>query len=292
MTVAVTGATGLIGSALVPALEASGRRVLRFVRRPAKDESEITWTPGARLLDERRLAGVDVIVNLAGETIGKRWTTARRRAIRESRVQGTETIGAAVARSGKRITLINASAVGFYGDRGDAVLDEKSPNGRGYLAEVCRDWEAAAKRIAANGSRVVMMRNGVVLSSKGGALPEMLRPFKLGVGGRIGNGKQYLSWIDLDDVVRAIIWVIDHPELKGPVNAVSPNPVTNEEFTRVVSEILQKPAMVPVPAFALKLMFGEMASETILASQRAIPTVLQQSGFEFMKPELRDSLSS
>ncbi|MEO5568148.1 MAG: TIGR01777 family oxidoreductase [Gemmatimonadaceae bacterium] len=290
-TVAVTGTSGLIGSALVSALEESGRRVLRLVRRPPKSENEITWTPAARLLDERKLAGVDMVVNLAGETIGQRWSTTRRRLIRESRVRGTETIVGAIARSGRSTTLINASAVGYYGSRGAEILDEKSTNGRGYLAEVCRDWEDATKPIAPR-SRVVMLRNGVVLSSKGGVLPEMLRPFQLGLGGKIGDGKQYLSWIDLDDMVRAIIWTIDHPQIRGPVNVVSPNPITNREFTHVVSDVLKKPAIVPVPALALKLMFGEMASQTILASQRVMPEVLTASGFEYARSDIRASLAS
>ncbi|HET9424212.1 MAG TPA: TIGR01777 family oxidoreductase [Gemmatimonadaceae bacterium] len=289
-TVAITGASGLIGSALIPALVETGRRVIRIVRGPAASDDEITWNPAARLLDERRLARVDVVVNLAGETIGRRWTDARRRAIRESRVRGTETIVGAITRGRHAVTLINASAVGFYGDRGDEVLDEKSPSGRGYLAEVCREWESAALPAASAGGRVVILRNGVALAAKGGALPEMLRPFKLGVGGRIGNGRQWLAWIDLEDMVRAIIWVMDHPTISGPVNVVAPNPVTNAVFTRAAAEVLHKPALVPVPALALKLMFGEMASETLLASQRAIPSVLTASGFEFLHPEVRSSL--
>jgi uncharacterized protein (TIGR01777 family) len=289
-TVAITGSSGLIGSALSTALEASGHRVMHMVRRKATDDREITWNPGARLLDERTLQHVDVIVNLAGETIGKRWTSARRRAIRESRVRGTETITGAIVRSRLPITLINASAVGYYGDRGDEVLDERSANGRGYLAEVCRDWEAAARAASAAGSRIVTMRSGVVLSPKGGALPEMLRPFKLGVGGRIGDGSQWLSWIDLGDMVRAIKFVIERSEIRGPVNIVSPNPVTNREFTTTVSDVLKKPAMVSVPGFALKMMFGEMAGETILASQRAIPSVLQNGGFVFDYPTIREAL--
>jgi len=289
-TVAITGSSGLIGSALTTTLEASGHRVVRMVRRKATDDGEITWNPAARLLDERTLQHVDVIVNLAGETIGKRWTSARRRAIRESRVRGTETITGAILRSRLPITLINASAVGYYGSRGDEVLDEHSSNGRGYLAEVCRDWEAAAKTASPAGSRIVMMRSGVVLSEKGGALPEMLRPFKLGVGGKIGDGSQWLSWIDLGDMVRAIKFVIERPEIRGPVNMVSPNPVTNREFTSTVSGVLQKPAMMSVPGFALQLMFGEMAKETILASQRAIPSVLLNAGFLFDFPTLREVL--
>jgi uncharacterized protein (TIGR01777 family) len=289
-TVAITGSSGLIGSALATALEASGHRVLRMVRRKANGDREISWNPAARLLDERTLQNVDVVVNLAGETIGRRWTSARRRAIRESRVRGTETITGAILRSRRPITLVNASAVGYYGSRGDEVLDERSTNGRGYLAEVCRDWEGAAKTASAAGSRIVTLRNGIVLSQKGGALPEMLRPFRLGVGGRIGDGSQWLSWIDLSDMVRAIEFVIARPEIRGPVNMVSPNPVTNREFTATVSEVLKKPAVMPVPGFALKMIFGEMAGQTILASQRAIPSVLLKAGFIFDFPEIRDSL--
>jgi uncharacterized protein (TIGR01777 family) len=291
-TVAITGSTGLIGSALARALEVGGYEIRRLVRHAPASGYEIQWTPSARLLDERRLANVDVIVNLAGETIGKRWTTARRRAIRESRVRGTETITTAILKSGRPITLINASAVGYYGSRGDELLDEKSSNGRGYLAEVCRDWEAAASTAAPGGSRIVMMRSGVVLSDNGGALPEMLRPFKLGVGGRVGSGNQWLSWISLDDMVRAIQFLIEREDIRGPVNVLSPNPVTNSEFTATASDVLKKPALVPVPAFALKLMFGEMADETLLASQRARPSVLTSHGFEFARPTLKAALSS
>jgi uncharacterized protein (TIGR01777 family) len=189
------------------------------------------------------------------------------------------------------ITLINGSAVGYYGDRGDEMLDETSANGRGYLAEVCRDWEAAARSAAGAGSRVVMMRSGIVLSPNGGALQEMLRPFRFGVGGKIGTGRQWLSWIDIDDMTRAIVWLLDHETMSGPVNVLAPNPVTIAEFTRVASDVLKKPALVPVPAVALKLLFGEMASQTLLASQRAIPTVLEASGFEFARPDIRASIA-
>lgn len=289
-TVAITGSSGLIGGALARSLEADGCSVRRVVRHAPRRPGEVQWTPSARLLDERRLNDVDVIVNLAGETIGKRWTSSRRRAIRESRVRGTETVVGAVLRMRRPVTLINASAVGYYGSRGDEVLTEKSANGRGYLAEVCRDWESAARGASASGSRIVMLRSGVVLSRDGGALPQMLRPFTLGVGGRVGSGKQWLSWIDLEDMVRAIRFLIDRADIAGPVNVMSPNPVTNREFTSVASSVLGKPAMVPVPAIAMKLVFGEMASQTLLASQRAIPAVLAGAGFTFLKPELRGSL--
>jgi uncharacterized protein len=290
--VAISGSSGLIGSALVKALQEAGHRVHRLVRHPPAMKDDIQWTPAARLLDERRLLDVDVVVNLAGETIGKRWTTTRRRAIRESRVRATETIAGAILRSRRPIGLINASAVGYYGSRGDSVLDENSPNGRGYLAEICRDWETAALAARTAASRVVMMRSGVVLSNKGGALPEMLRPFKLGVGGRIGDGRQWLSWIDLDDMVRAVQFLIGRNDISGPVNVVSPNPVSNREFTKTVSEVIKKPALFPVPAVALKMIFGEMAKETILGSQRATPARLTASGFTFNRPTLRESLSA
>lgn len=289
--VAISGSSGLIGSSLLMALQDAGHRVRRLVRHAPALADDIQWTPPARLLDERRLVDVDVIVNLAGDTIGKRWTKTRRRSIRDSRIRGTETIAGAILRGKRPITLINASAVGYYGNRGDEVLNEKSANGRGYLAEICRDWEAAARGASAAGSRIVIVRNGIVLAKRGGALPQMLRPFKLGVGGRIGDGTQWLSWIDIGDMVRAIQFVIEHTEITGPVNAVAPNPVTNRQFTQIAAEIVKKPALFPVPAVALKLMFGEMASETILASQRAIPEVLEASGFTFNCPTLRETLS-
>jgi uncharacterized protein (TIGR01777 family) len=292
MTVAITGSSGLIGSALAASLERDGHVVRRIVRGQPRGAGDIQWTPAARLLDERRLAEVDVVVNLAGETIGKRWSPARRRAIRESRVRGTETVAGAIARSGRAVTLINGSAVGYYGSRGDEVLSENSSNGRGYLAEICRDWEAATREAVTRGSRVIMLRSGVVLSEKGGALPHMLRPFKLGAGGRVGDGRQWLSWIDLDDMVGAIRFLIDHPEVRGPVNVVAPNPVTNREFTAAASDVLHKPALFPVPEIALKLMFGEMAGETLLASQRAIPGVLAGAGFQFKRPTIRESLAA
>jgi uncharacterized protein (TIGR01777 family) len=288
--VAVSGSSGLVGSALVRALRDAGHYVRCLVRHAPRNAEEIQWTPSARLLDERRLVTVDVIVNLAGETIGRRWTRTRRRDIRDSRIRATETIAGAILRSRRPIALINASAVGYYGSRGDLELNEQSTNGRGYLAEICRDWEATARTVAPSGSRIVMLRTGVVLSRDGGALPRMLLPFRFGVGGRIGNGRHWLSWIDLDDMVRGIRFLIEHPEIRGPVNMVAPNPVTNREFTATVSEVMKKPALFPVPAFVLKAIFGEMAKETILGSQRAVPSVLVGAGFEFNKPTIRESL--
>lgn len=246
----------------------------------------------AHLFDERQLADVDVVVNLAGETIGRRWTTARRRRIRDSRVAGTDAIVNAIGKTSTRtMTLINASAVGFYGNRGADPLDEKAPAGRGFLAEICRQWEASAKVATRYGARVVMMRTGVVLSPKGGALLAMLTPFRLCVGGRLGNGRQWMSWITLDDLVRGISWLIDHPEITGPVNMTAPNPVTNADFTRALGNALHRPTIIPVPSIALELIFGEMAEETLLASQRAVPSILLESGFVFASPTIEEALA-
>lgn len=290
VTVAISGASGLVGSALRSALLADGHRVIRLVRRTARNADELTWNPSARLIDERRLAEADIIVNLAGESIGKRWTTVRRRRIRESRVFGTETIVGAI-RPERPVTLINASAVGFYGDRGDEVLDETRSSGRGFLAEVCRQWEHAAAGAQARGARVVMLRSGVVLARDGGALPQMLMPFRMGVGGRIGSGRQWLSWIGIDDMVRAIQWVMRRQEISGPVNLSSPQPVTNADFTRAAARALHRPALFPVPRMILGAVLGEMADEMLLASQRAAPGVLARGGFDFEVPTIDDAMT-
>lgn len=250
------------------------------------------WNPSAHLFDERQLANVDVVVNLAGEPIGRRWTTASRRRIRDSRVAGTDAIVAAIGKAPKRpMTLINASAVGFYGNRAGDSLDEKEPAGRGFLAEICRQWESSAKVATRHGARVVLMRTGLVLSPNGGAVPRMLVPFRLGVGGRLGNGRQWMSWITLADLSRGIVWLIDHPEITGPVNMTAPNPVTNADFTRALGKAVHRPAIVPVPALALEMIFGEMAEETLLASQRAVPGVLLKSGFVFESPTVDEALA-
>jgi uncharacterized protein len=291
-TIVVAGASGLIGSALVPELERLGHRVVRLVRRAPAAANELRWNPSAHLFDERHLASVDIVVNLAGETIAQRWTTASRRRIRDSRVAGTDAIITAIGKSPKRpMTLINASAIGFYGDRGDDPLDEKDPVGRGFLAEICRQWEGAAKVATRYGARVVTMRTGVVLTPKGGAMARMLAPFRLGVGGRLGNGRQWMSWIALDDLVRGIVWLIEHPEVTGPVNMTAPNPVTNRDFTQALGKALHRPAVFPVPRVALQIIFGEMAEETLLASQRAVPRVLLASGFTFESPTIDEALA-
>jgi uncharacterized protein len=291
-TIVVSGASGLVGSALVPALEREGHRVLRLVRHEARSQSEIRWNPSARLFDPRLISSVDVVVNLAGEPIAKRWTSSRRRRIRSSRVDGTEVLVSAIEKAGRSsVTLINASAVGFYGDRGDDVLDEKQAPGRGFLAEICRQWENAANAAAKKkGTRVVTMRTGVVLAVNGGALKMMLPPFRFGLGGRLGSGRQWMSWIAIEDLVRAIIWIIEHPEISGPVNMTSPNPVKNSEFTAALGDAIRRPTILPIPGVALRLLFGEMAEETLLASQRAVPKVLTDSGFVFGCAEIRPTL--
>ena len=290
-TIAISGASGLIGSALAAHLEESGSKVLRLVRRAARTPAEIVWNPAARQLDPASLSAVDAVVNLAGTTIGQRWFGRRRGEILRSRIDATETIVGAIAKSDRPATLVNGSAVGFYGSRGDELLDETSSGGSGYLAGVCREWEAAADRATATGSRVVKLRTGVVLSDKAGALPQMLRPFRLFVGGRVGSGRQWLSWIDIEDMVRAISFLIDTPTASGAFNLVAPNPVTNAEFTATVAQLMHRPALFPVPAFVLKLLFGEMAEQTLLASQRAMPRALQQAGFVFSRPTIRESLA-
>jgi uncharacterized protein (TIGR01777 family) len=290
-TILVSGASGLIGSAVVPALEAAGHTVVRLVRREPRDVTELRWNPAAHLFDRRLLAGFDVVVNLAGESIGRRWTSARRRKIRGSRVDGTDAIVAAIAASSKRpITLINASAVGFYGDGGDDLLRESRGPGRGFLADTCQLWEASANRARQSGARVVTMRTGMVVSKEGGALPRLMLPIRFGVGGKLGNGRQWVSWISRDDAARAVAWLIAHPEITGPVNLTAPNPVTNIQLTKAIGRAMHRPTVIPVPGIALELLFGAMARETLLVSQRAVPAVLERSGFSFQSPTIEMAL--
>lgn len=290
MRVAVTGASGLIGSALVRRLEGDGHSVLRLVRRAPKGPGEARWDAAAGQVDGAALEGVDGVVNLAGENVGERWTDERRRRIRASRVEATELLARTLAGLAHRPrVLVNASAVGFYGDRGDERVDEMSAPGGGFLAEVVRDWEAATAPAADAGIRVVLPRLGVVLSGRGGALAKMLPPFRLGAGGTFGSGRQWMSWVSLDDVVDVLYLSLVDERLEGPVNVVA-GAVTNEEFASTLGKVLKRPALVPVPAFALKLAFGEMAKETILFSQRAEHRKLTQLGYSFAHPELEGAL--
>lgn len=282
MRVGITGASGLIGSALVAALRERGDTAVPFVRRDAAAR-EIAWNPAERRLDPADLAGLDAVVNLAGAGIGDhRWTDEYRRELIESRTAGTALLAETLASldDGPR-TLVNASAIGYYGDRGDEVLTEASAPGDGFLAEICTAWEAAAEPAAAGGRRVAKLRTGIVLSADGGALPKLLPLFKLGVGGRFGDGRQWMSWISIDDEIAAILHVLDHP-LAGPVNLVAPNPVTNRELASTIGTVLRRPSRVPVPAFGPRLLLGgDRADALLFDGQRVLPEVLRADGFEF-----------
>jgi len=292
MKIAVTGASGLVGSALVAALEDGGHRVVRLVRRQPEGDGEVRWDPAAGVLDPADLEGVDAVVHLAGESIASGpWTRERKRRIRDSRVDGTRLVASAVsAMAEPPRTLVSASAVGYYGDRGDRVLDEDAGPGEGFLAEVCQGWEAAADPARERGVRVVHPRIGMVLAADGGALAKMLLPFRLGVGGVLGPGDQYMSWIGLGDLVAVILHALGDGDLEGPVNAVAPAPVTNREFTRTLGRVLHRPTILPAPALALRLLLGEMAEELFLASTRAVPARLEGHGFTFRHPDLEGAL--
>ncbi|MBN1771223.1 MAG: TIGR01777 family oxidoreductase [Deltaproteobacteria bacterium] len=287
MRVAVTGASGLIGRALGDSLRADGHSVLRLVRGSPAAADERAWDPAAGRLDAAGLEGLDAVVHLAGESIAQeRWTAARRERILRSRVDGTTLLARTLAglRRPPRV-LLSGSAVGYYGDRGDELLDETAAGGTGFLADVCRAWEAAAEPASAAGVRVVRLRTGVVLSRRGGALPRMLLPFRLLVGGRLGHGRQWVSWIALDDEVGAIRHLLAADDVAGPVNLTAPRPATNAELARAVGRALRRPAALPTPAAALRLAFGKLAS-VLLDSTRAAPRVLERSGYVFRHPEL------
>jgi uncharacterized protein (TIGR01777 family) len=285
MKIAVTGATGLIGSALTRSFQTAGHDVVRL-RRPAD------WDPEKHSVDTSVLRGVDAVIHLAGESIASgRWSAARKGRIRDSRVNGTRLIAETIAGMADRPqVLVSASAIGYYGDRGSEVLREESGPGTGFLSDVCRQWEAATDPATRKGIRVVHLRNGLVLSKDGGALPKMLLPFKLGVGGKIGSGNQYWSWISLEDVCAAIQHCIQAGSLHGPVNLVSPSPVTNREFTRTLGQVLGRPTMFPLPAFAARLALGEMADALLLASARVEPAKLSASRFVFRHKDLQPVL--
>jgi uncharacterized protein len=290
--VAISGATGLIGSALAARLRARSVRVRRLVRTAhPQSPDDIVWDPMRGVLSPDDLEGADAVVHLAGEPLAHRWTDARRRAIRESRVRGTELVARTIAALDRRPrVLLSGSAIGIYGDRGDEPVDEESALGSDFLAGVTREWEAASVAAADAGVRVVLLRSGIVLSPKGGALERLLLPFRLGVGGPIGNGRQWMSWIALDDHVRAMEHALVTTGMHGPVNLVSPNPVTNAEFAATLGRVLSRPALVPAPAFALELVYGEMARATILTGQRVLPKVLLRTGFQFAHPTLEQAL--
>lgn len=293
MNILVSGSHGLIGSALVPFLTAGGHQVTRLSRSTTgAAESTLQWDPDADRIPTPALDGLDAVVHLAGESIASgRWTAEKKARIRDSRVNGTRLLCEALAQlANPPKVLVSASAIGFYGDRGDTVVTESSRPGTDFLAHVCRDWEAATEPARARGIRVVNLRFGMVLSPAGGALAKMLTPFRLGAGGVIGDGHQYMSWIALDDVVGAIHHALITASLQGPVNAVAPHPVTNRQFTKTLGHVLRRPTLFPMPAFAARVMFGEMADALLLASTRVEPGQLQTTGYPFGYPELEDAL--
>jgi len=291
--VAVTGASGLVGSALGAALAARGHRVLRLVRTtPATaTDDAVRWDPDGGSLDAGALEGADAIVHLAGETIASRWTAAKKNRIRDSRVRSTALLAGTAARLARppRV-LISASALGYYGDRADVVLTETSPAGTGFLADVCREWEAATSAAALVGIRVVHLRIGIVLSRHGGALASLLPVFRLGFGGPIGSGAQWMSWIALEDTVGAILHALATEDLRGPANVVGPEPVTNREFVRTLGRVLGRPAVFPFPAPVARLLLGEMADALLLASARVVPARLRETAFAFRFPTLEAAL--
>lgn len=289
----VSGASGLVGTELVTALKAAGHEVHRLVRdksRAAPGDS--LWNPLTGEIDPLVIEACDAVINLAGESIVGRWTAQKKERIRESRIEGTRTIAEALAKQPRRPRiLINASAIGFYGNRGDELLDETSPSGSGdFLSEVCRAWEGATAAATEAGVRVVLLRFGVILSGKGGALAKMLLPFRLGMGGKIGSGTQYMGWVTLDDAVGAILHALKTDALRGPVNVVAPEAVTNLAYTKTLGRVLSRPTLFPMPAFAARAAFGEMADELLLASQRVRPTKLLATLYAFKYPTLEPAL--
>ena len=294
MVIVITGSSGLVGSALLRVLEAEGHLVRRMVRREVRDgDHEIRWDPAMGTIDAAELDGVDGVVHLAGESLAaKRWNATVKQEIRDSRVKGTRLLAETLAKlTNKPDVFVSASAIGFYGDRGDEPVDETASPGAGFLADVCREWEGATQPARDAGIRVVNLRLGVVISGDGGALAKMRLPFKLGVGGVVGSGRQYWSWIAIQDLVRAILFALENKSLAGPVNAVSPGPVTNREFTKTLGRVLGRPTIFPMPAFAARMALGEMADEMLLAGVRVEPTRLSDAGFSFEYPQLDRALS-
>lgn len=282
----------MIGSALVTQLTGAGHYVVRLVRElPDRDRGDVFWDPVSAKIERAKLERIDAVVHLSGESILGRWTAARKERIYGSRVGSTEFLVQTLAGlTNKPKVLVSASGVGYYGSRGEEWLQETSPAGTGYLATLCQEWEAATTTAQNAGIRVVRARFGMVLTPKGGALKTMSGPFRMGLGGKLGSGRQFISWICITDLVQALQFALENPALSGPVNFVAPEPATNREFTRDLARAYERPALLPVPGFALKAVFGEMASETMLASQRCQPAKLLQNGFKFEYPDLQQAL--
>lgn len=295
MHIAITGATGLIGSAVAAVAAERGHQVSRLVRHDTDRPGEISWDPVAGLLDPAALAEVDALVHLAGAGIGdRRWSHGYRELIRSSRITGTRlvsrSLAAAQAADGRPRSLISGSAIGWYGDTGDRVVEEDADPGAGFLAEVCRQWEQATDAAAAGGVRVVLARTGLVLAGGGGMLARVVPLFRLGLGGRLGSGRQYWSWISLADEVNAILFLLERADVTGPVNLTGPAPVTNGEFTATLAAVLHRPAVLPVPAVALRLALGGFAEEGVLAGQRVVPGVLRRAGMVFAHQSVEEAL--
>lgn len=291
MNILVTGSSGLVGSALVPRLRQKGHRVVCLVRRTPK-ENEVRWYPDQGILQGTLVQGFDAVIHLAGDSIADgRWTPNKKKRLRDSRVQPTRLLAETIAQvQPPPKVFIGASAIGYYGNRGDEVLTETSSAGTGFLAGVCRDWEAATQPLKAVGVRVVNLRIGIVLSTRGGALAKMLTPFRLGIAGNMGDGRQYYSWISLRDLVSVIEHCLENPALQGPVNAVAPASVPNSVFTKALGRALSRPTFIPMPAFAARLVMGEMANELILASARVTPEKLTREGFKFEDADIEGAL--
>lgn len=293
LRILVTGSSGLIGSALVPFLTMQGHTVIRLIRSESIDDStSIYWDPSREIINLPQLESLDAVVHLAGENIaGRKWTDEQKNRIYESRIKGTRFLSKSLEHLiDPPKVLICASAIGYYGNRDNQILDENSPKGTGFLSDVCRDWEMATEPAVQRGIRTVNLRFGIILSSSGGTLAKMLMPFKMGLGGVFGSGRQYMSWISLEDVVTLIYSILMNDYLKGPVNIVTPHPVTNREFTKILGKVLNRPTLFSIPAFILHFVFREMADELLLTSQRVEPAKLKTAGYAFQYPELEGAL--
>jgi uncharacterized protein len=292
MRILITGASGLVGTALAKSFADKGHEMLLASRSEPKRAEDIQWRVEDGFVEPERLEGLDAVVHLAGESVsGLRWTDEKKKAIRDSRVLGTRSVVDAISRlKTKPKVLVAASAIGFYGERGDDEMTESSAAGTGFLADVAREWEAEARRAEDAGIRTVLLRTGIVLSKDGGALGTMLLPFKLGVGGVVGSGKQWMSWISLDDHIAVINYVIENENIRGAVNSVSPNPVTNADFTKAMGEVLYRPTFIPLPEFAVSMALGEMGDALLLTRTKVLPKRLEDAGFEFKYAELKSAL--